>query len=43
MDMVWNDYETHPITSALSKSLEITNMHVQGVSWILSNNGGIFD
>lgn len=30
------------MTSALSKSLEITNMHVQGVSWNLSNNGGIF-
>lgn len=30
------------MTSALSKSLEITNMHVQGVSWNLSSNGGIF-
>ena len=29
------------LTSALRKSLETTNMHVQGVSWILSNNGGI--
>lgn len=30
------------MTCALGKSLEITNMHVRGVGWSLSDHGGVF-